>query len=152
MCRGAPERIPPRSDERNPPGRRRARPRGAPPAALTGIDLTRRPLVVAKVEDAVFRVGGAQAIAALAYGTKTVPRVDRIVGPGNAFVTAAKSIVRGVVEIDHEAGPSEVVILADGSARADWVAADLLAQAEHGSGDERVVLVTTSRAPGRECA
>src|SRR5262249_47467183 len=72
------------------------------------------------------------------------PRVAKIVGPGNAYVAAAKRAVRGVVEVDHEAGPSEVVILADESADAGWVAADLLAQAEHGSGEELVVLVTTS--------
>jgi histidinol dehydrogenase len=102
-------------------------------------------IVVAGVEAEVFRVGGAQAVAALAYGTKTVPAVDKIVGPGNAYVAAAKRLVRGQVEIDSEAGPSEVAILADETADPGWVAADLLAQAEHGSGDETVVLVTTSR-------
>ncbi len=102
-------------------------------------------IVVAGVEELVFRVGGAQAVAALAYGTNTVPTVDKIVGPGNAYVTAAKRLVRGQVEIDSEAGPSEVAILADETADPGWVAADLLAQAEHGSGDETVVLVTTSR-------
>jgi histidinol dehydrogenase len=89
-------------------------------------------------------------VAALAYGTATVPRVDKIVGPGNAFVAAAKRRVRGDVEIDNEAGPSEVVILADESADAGFVAADLLAQAEHGSGDETVVLVTPSAALAEE--
>ena len=75
--------------------------------------------------------------------------MDKIVGPGNAWVAAAKRLVRGQVEIDGEAGPSEVAILADDSADAGWVAADLLAQAEHGSGDETVVLVTTvARAGG----
>jgi len=83
-------------------------------------------------------------VAALAFGTATVPAVAKIVGPGNAFVAAAKRQVRGVVEIDQEAGPSEVVVLADESAEAAWVAADLLAQAEHGSGDETAVLVTPS--------
>ncbi len=102
--------------------------------------------------DDVFRIGGAQAVAALAFGTKTVPAVDRIVGPGNAYVTAAKRLVRGQVEIDSEAGPSEVAILADESADPGWVAADLLAQAEHGSGDEVVVLVTPSRALAEEAA
>ncbi len=115
-----------------------------PPRALQENPALAAALVIAGAEDNVFGVGGAQAIAALAYGTRTIERVDRIVGPGNAYVTAAKALVRGTVEIDHEAGPSEVLILADGSARAEWVAADLLAQAEHGSGDERVVLVTTS--------
>jgi histidinol dehydrogenase len=83
-------------------------------------------------------------VAALAFGTATVPAVAKIVGPGNAFVAAAKRQVRGVVEIDQEAGPSEVVVLADETADASWVAADLLAQAEHGSGDETAVLVTPS--------
>ena len=91
----------------------------------------------------------AQAVAALAYGTRTVPAVDKIVGPGNAYVAAAKRQVRGQVEIDHEAGPSEVVVLADDSADPGWVAADLLAQAEHGSGDETVVLVTHVARAGR---
>src|SRR4029434_9111766 len=87
---------------------------------------------------------------ALAYGTATVPRVDKIVGPGNAFVAAAKRRVRGEVEIDNEAGPSEVVILADDTADPGFVAADLLAQAEHGSGDETAVLVTPSAALAEE--
>ncbi len=78
-----------------------------------------------------FKIGGAQAIAALAYGTETVPRVDKIVGPGNAYVTAAKKIVHGEVAIDMIAGPSEVLIIADGTADAAFVGADLLAQAEH---------------------
>ena len=79
----------------------------------------------------VYAVGGAQAIAALAYGTETVPRVDKITGPGNKYVAAAKKLVFGAAGIDSIAGPSEVVIIADDSARADFVAADLLAQAEH---------------------
>jgi len=81
--------------------------------------------------DRVFLIGGAQAIAALAYGTESVPRVDKIVGPGNAYVAAAKRLVYGDVGIDMVAGPTEVVIAADGSANPAWVAADLLAQAEH---------------------
>src|SRR5207247_65252 len=97
-----------------------------------------------------FRVGGAQAVAAFAFGTATVPAVSKIVGPGNAFVAAAKRQVRGMVEIEQEAGPSEVVVLADDSADAMWVAADLLAQAEHGSGDETAVLVTPSEALAAE--
>jgi histidinol dehydrogenase len=95
--------------------------------------------------DAVFRIGGAQAVAALAYGTATVPAVDKIVGPGNAYVQAAKKIVYGTVDIDKIAGPSEVLIIADTSAAPAYVAADLLAQAEHGSGDECAVLLTPSR-------
>ena len=79
----------------------------------------------------VFEIGGAQAIAALAYGTETVPRVDKIVGPGNQWVAAAKRLVYGQVDIDSVAGPSEVLIIADGTAEPAWIAADLLAQAEH---------------------
>jgi histidinol dehydrogenase len=81
--------------------------------------------------DRVFEIGGAQAVAALAYGTATVPRVDKIVGPGNAYVAAAKRIVFGDVDIDSIAGPTEVLIVADDSADPNVVAADLLAQAEH---------------------
>ncbi|MDB5107230.1 MAG: histidinol dehydrogenase, partial [Candidatus Binatus sp.] len=91
-----------------------------------------------------YRVGGAHAIAALAYGTDTIAPVDKIVGPGNAFVQAAKRMVYGVTDIDKMAGPSEVLVIADDSARPDWVAADLIAQAEHGSGDEAAVLLTPS--------
>jgi histidinol dehydrogenase len=79
----------------------------------------------------IFKIGGAQAIAALAYGTESVPRVDKIVGPGNAYVATAKRMVYGQVAIDMIAGPSEVLIIADGSADAAFIAADLLAQAEH---------------------
>jgi histidinol dehydrogenase len=93
------------------------------------------PLVLAAAKlagvDEVYRVGGAQAIAALAYGTPTIAPVAKIVGPGNAYVAAAKRLVFGRVGIDMIAGPSEVLILADGDANPDWVAADLLAQAEH---------------------
>lgn len=94
--------------------------------------------------DQVFRVGGAQAIAALAFGTETVPRVDKIVGPGNAYVAAAKKLVFGQVGIDMIAGPSEVLILADESVDPEWAAMDLLAQAEH---DElaQSILISTSR-------
>jgi histidinol dehydrogenase len=81
--------------------------------------------------DRVFSIGGAQAVAALAYGTATVPAVDKIVGPGNAYVAAAKRRVFGVVGIDMVAGPSEVVVVCDGKTDADWVAMDLFAQAEH---------------------
>ncbi len=95
--------------------------------------------------DAVYRFGGAQAVAALAYGTRTVPRVDKIVGPGNAYVQAAKRQVYGQVDIDATAGPSEVLVIADATADPAYVAADLLAQAEHGSGDESALLLTTSK-------
>jgi histidinol dehydrogenase len=81
--------------------------------------------------DRVFRIGGAQAVGALAYGTGTVPAVDKIVGPGNAYVAAAKRFVFGVVGIDMVAGPSEILVIADGSASPDWVAMDLFSQAEH---------------------
>lgn len=91
----------------------------------------------------VYAVGGAHAIAALAFGTETVPRVDKITGPGNKYVAAAKKLVFGVVGIDSIAGPSEVVIVADESGSADLIAADLLAQAEHGE-DASAILITTS--------
>jgi len=81
--------------------------------------------------DRVFRIGGAQAIAAMAWGTALVPRVDKIVGPGNVWVATAKRLAFGAVGIDAVAGPTEIVVVADETARADWVAADLLSQAEH---------------------
>ena len=92
----------------------------------------------------VFTIGGAQAVAALAYGTQTVPQVDKIKGPGNAFVAAAKRRVFGVVGIDMVAGPSEILVIADGSTPADWVAMDLFSQAEH---DEiaQAILIATSQ-------
>jgi histidinol dehydrogenase len=90
----------------------------------------------------VYRLGGAVAVGALAYGTDTVPAVQKIVGPGNAFVAEAKRQVLGTVGIDSIAGPSEVLIVADETARPDWLAADLLAQAEHDPGS--AILVTTS--------
>jgi histidinol dehydrogenase len=103
-------------------------------------------LVAADIAGAtkVYRIGGAQAVAALAYGTKTVPGVDKITGPGNIYVATAKRIVTGRVAIDMEAGPSEILIIADSSADPRLVAADILSQAEH---DEmaRSILVTTSR-------
>ena len=94
--------------------------------------------------DEIFRVGGAQAIAALAYGTESIKPVNKITGPGNRFVTEAKRQVSGTVGIDLLAGPSEVLVVADETAKASFVAADLLAQAEHDV-DTRVILVTTSR-------
>ena len=90
----------------------------------------------------VYRMGGAQAIAAFAYGTHSVAAVDKIVGPGNLYVALAKKAVYGTVDIDSVAGPSEVIVLADRSANPSWVALDLLAQAEHGSGDETALCVT----------
>jgi len=108
-------------------------------------------LVAAKIAgvDSIYKVGGAQAVAALAYGTESVPKVDKIVGPGNIYVTIAKKLVFGEVDIDMIAGPSEVLIISDGSAPAAWMAADLLAQAEH---DEMAVpiLVTDSQKYAKE--
>jgi histidinol dehydrogenase len=92
----------------------------------------------------IYRVGGAQAIAALAYGTNTIRRVQKVFGPGNAYVVTAKRLLVGHVAIDLLPGPSEVLVLADDTANPKYAAADLLAQAEHGSGHERVWLVTTS--------
>jgi histidinol dehydrogenase len=92
----------------------------------------------------IYKVGGAQAIAAMAYGTQTIRRTQKIFGPGNAYVVTAKRLVLGHVAIDLLPGPSELLVLADDSADARLIAADLLAQAEHGSGHERVWLVTTS--------
>jgi histidinol dehydrogenase len=92
----------------------------------------------------VYRVGGAQAIAAMTFGTPTIRRVQKIFGPGNAYVVAAKRLLVGYVAMDLLPGPSEVLVLADDSANPNYVAADLLAQAEHGSGYERVWLVTPS--------
>ncbi len=102
-------------------------------------------LAAAKIArvDRIFSVGGAQAIAALAYGTKTIPAVDKIYGPGSVYVTLAKKMVYGDVGIDGLYGPSEVIIIADDTANATYVAADLLAQAEHGAATS--ILVTTSR-------
>ena len=98
----------------------------------------------------VYRVGGIQAIGLMAFGTKTVRKVQKIVGPGNAYVTAAKRQVYGYVGIDQVAGPSEIAVLADGTVPAAWVAADLLSQAEHGSGWEKSLLATSSRAFAEE--
>jgi histidinol dehydrogenase len=92
----------------------------------------------------VYRIGGVQAIGAMAYGTETIPAVDKIFGPGNAYVCEAKRQVFGIVGIDLLPGPSEVMVIADDSARPDFAAADLLAQAEHGSGREKIYLVATS--------
>ena len=92
----------------------------------------------------VYRIGGAQAIGAMAYGTASIPAVDKIFGPGNAYVCEAKRQVFGTVGVDLLPGPSEVMVIADETARPDYAAADLLAQAEHGSGREKIYLVATS--------
>ena len=93
----------------------------------------------------IYRVGGIQAIGMMAYGTESCRKVQKIAGPGNAFVTAAKRQVYGYVAIDQVAGPSEIAVLADGSVDAKWIAADLLSQAEHGSGLEKSLCVCTSK-------
>jgi len=115
-----------------------------PPRTLSQTPAVAAALVELGVNE-IYQVGGAQAVAALAYGTETIPRVDVITGPGNRYVAAAKRLVFGAVGIDSVAGPSEVVVLADDGARADFIAADLLAQAEHGE-DASAVLVTTDYA------
>jgi len=107
-----------------------------PPATLAAINVAGA--------DAVYQVGGAQAIAALAYGTETVTGCDIVVGPGNKWVTAAKATVRGDVEIDFLAGPSELLVVADGTANPELVAADMVAQAEHDT-DAAVAAVTADR-------
>jgi len=93
----------------------------------------------------IYRIGGAQAVAALAYGTQTIARVDKVTGPGNAFVAAAKRQVFGQVGIDMIAGPSEVLVIADSSANPAWVAADLIAQAEHGAGAQSILVTTDAK-------
>jgi histidinol dehydrogenase len=107
-------------------------------------DGARNPLVLAAAYiagvDRVFTIGGAQAVAALAYGTQTIPSVDKIVGPGNAYVAAAKRRVFGVVGIDMIAGPSEILVLCDGSSNPDWVAMDLFSQAEHDEQAQSILL------------
>jgi len=128
------------------------------PAQVAGVErivvttppkvLEENPLVAAALDllniDEVYRVGGAQAIAAMAYGTKTIRCVQKIFGPGNAYVVSAKRLVVGHVAIDLLPGPSELLVLADETGNARFISADLLAQAEHGSGHERVWLVTPS--------
>jgi histidinol dehydrogenase/sulfopropanediol 3-dehydrogenase len=111
-------------------------PPNAHPAMIAGCHLSGA--------DRIFRVGGAQAIAAMAYGTETIPAVDKVVGPGNAFVNEAKRQVFGQVGIDQLAGPSEIFIVADETGKASMIATDLLAQAEHDI-RTRVGLITTNR-------
>src|SRR5271169_5228251 len=110
------------------------------------------PLVLAAARlagvDEIFRVGGAQAIAALAYGTESIAAVAKIVGPGNAYVAAAKRIVYGKVGIDMIAGPSEVLIIADRTGNPDWIAADLLAQAEHDTSAQAILMTDDEKLAG----
>jgi histidinol dehydrogenase len=110
------------------------------------------PLVLAAAKlagvDEIYRVGGAQAVAALAYGTTTIAPVDKIVGPGNAYVAAAKRLVFGKVGIDMIAGPSEVLILAGSGANPDWIAADLLAQAEHDAAAQAILITDDAALAG----
>lgn len=112
-----------------------------PPRTLAESPAVAAALLELNVKE-IYAVGGAQSIAALAFGTETIPRVDKITGPGNKYVAAAKKLLFGVVGIDAIAGPSEIVIVADRAARADFIAADLLAQAEHGE-DASAVLITS---------
>ncbi len=124
------------------------------PAKVAGVDeviicspkITPVTIVAADLAgaDRIFSIGGVQAIGAMAYGTETVPKVDKIVGPGNKYVTAAKKEVYGIVGIDLIAGPSEAMIIADETANPDFIAADLLAQLEHGA-DAKACLVTISK-------
>lgn len=106
----------------------------------------RNPLVLAAAAlcgvDRVFTIGGAQAVAALAYGTASIPQVDKIVGPGNAYVAAAKRLVFGTVGIDMIAGPSEILVISDGSGNPDWIAMDLFSQAEHDEVAQAILLCT----------
>ncbi len=108
--------------------------------------ISRITLAAAKIAgvDRIFSVGGAQAIAALTYGTATIPAVDKVCGPGNMYVSLAKKMVYGTVGVDGLYGPSEVIIIADDTAKAPYIAADILAQAEHGSG-ALSLMITTSR-------
>lgn len=110
------------------------------------------PAILAAAEIAgvteIYRIGGAQAVAALAYGTASIPRVDKVVGPGNAYVATAKRQVFGQVGIDMIAGPSEVLVIADFSANPAWVSADLIAQAEHGAGAQSILVTTDAKLAG----
>ena len=119
-----------------------------PPRTLSANPATAAALLELGVRE-IYRVGGAQAIAALAFGTETIPCVDKITGPGNRYVAAAKRLVYGVVGIDSIAGPTEVVIIADDEANPAFIAADLLAQAEHDE-DASAVLITNSETLGHE--
>ncbi len=111
-------------------------------------DITLASCIIAGVDE-VYKVGGAQAIAALAYGTESVPKVDMIVGPGNIYVTAAKKLVFGDVGVDMLAGPSEVLIIADSTAPSDYIAADILAQAEHDPHAVSILVATDEEVASR---
>src|SRR6185369_12087162 len=102
--------------------------------------------------DEIYRVGGAQAVAALAYGTATIPKVDKIVGPGNAYVAAAKKMVFGAVGIDLIAGPSEILVVADGKNDPAWIAADLLSQAEHDEAAQAILITDDAAFAGKVAA
>ena len=104
-------------------------------------------LAAAKIAgvDKIYKVGGAQAVAAMAYGTESIPKVDKIVGPGNIYVATAKRLVFGVVDIDMVAGPSEILIINDGTGAPSWIAADLLSQAEHDELASGILLTTSTR-------
>ncbi len=115
-----------------PPGKDGLNPYVLAAAALSGVDR-------------IFRVGGAQSIAALAFGTESVPRVDKITGPGNIYVATAKRLVFGAVDIDMIAGPSEILIINDGTGEASWMAADLLSQAEHDELASSILITTSAR-------
>src|SRR5438270_12560658 len=131
----------------------------AVPAAVAGVprvvmvvpapDGKLNPLVLAAAHlggvAEIYRVGGAQAVAALAHGTATIAPVAKIVGPGNAYVAAAKRLVFGKVGIDMIAGPSEVLVIADDTGNADWIAADLLAQAEHDASAQSILITDSVR-------
>jgi histidinol dehydrogenase len=133
----------------------------AVPAAVAGVGRIAmvtppgklQPAVLAAAKEAgvteIWRVGGAQAVAALAYGAGPIQPVDKIVGPGNAFVTAAKRRVYGVVGIDALAGPSEIVVVADGANRPDWIAADLLSQAEHDPAAQSILITDDEAFAGK---
>ncbi len=97
----------------------------------------------------IFRIGGAQAVAALAFGTESIPRVDKVVGPGNVYVAHAKSILQGVIGIEAVAGPSEIVVVADGGADPKWVAIDLLSQAEHDTAASSILITPDKRLAGK---
>jgi histidinol dehydrogenase len=122
-----------------------------PPRALQANPAVAAALTIAGIEDHVYRVGGAQAVAALAYGTASIAAVSKIVGPGNAYVAAAKRQVFGQVGIDMIAGPSEVVVIADKDNDPAWIAADLLAQAEHDRAAQ-AILITDDAGFGRAVA
>ena len=135
----------------------------AVPAAVAGVkrvvmvvptpDDIVNPLVLAAAHiagiDEIYRLGGAQAVAALAYGTDTIRSVDKIVGPGNAYVAAAKRRVFGVVGIDLIAGPSEILVIADAENDPDWIAVDLLSQAEHDTSAQSVLITIARLSPSR---